>query len=109
MAVCPVALLLSGLAFPSLRRSNGYSVGARRGTGGRTLKAGITARIALKPMARRFSRLWTTQRDITLVEITEHLEQECDLCVAPSTVWRFFERHNVTFKKNRTRQRTRSA
>jgi transposase len=49
------------------------------------------------------------QRDITLVEITGHLEQECDLCVAPSTVWRFFERHNVTFKKNRTRQRTRSA
>ena len=55
--VCPVALLLSGLAFPSLRRSNGYSVGARRGTGGHTLKAGITAPIALKPMPRRFSRL----------------------------------------------------
>lgn len=47
--------------------------------------------------------------DITLVEITEHLEQECNLRVAPSTVWRFFDRHGVTFKKNRTRQRTRSA
>ena len=40
-----------------LRRSNGYSVGARRGTGGHTLKAGITAPIALKPMPRISSRL----------------------------------------------------
>ncbi len=46
--------------------------------------------------------------DITLVEITEHLEQERNLRVALSTVWRFFDRHDVTFKKNRTRQRTRS-
>ncbi len=49
------------------------------------------------------------QLDITLVEITEHLEQERNLRVAPSTVWRFFERHDVTFKKNGARQRTRPA
>jgi transposase len=41
--------------------------------------------------------------DITLVEITEHLERKRNLRVAPSTVWRFFDRHDVTFKKNRTR------
>ena len=47
--------------------------------------------------------------DITLSEIASHLEQEFGLRVAPSTVWRFFDRHHVTFKKNRARQRTRPA
>ena len=42
------------------------------------------------------------QPDITLVEITEHLEQERNLRVAPSTVWRFFDRRDVTFKKPHT-------
>ena len=47
--------------------------------------------------------------DITLVEIADHLEQRHGERFAPSTVWRFLDRHAQTFKKNRARQRTRTA
>jgi transposase len=45
------------------------------------------------------------QVDITLAEIAEHLEREHDERFAPSTIWRFLDRHDQTFKKNRARQR----
>lgn len=44
--------------------------------------------------------------DITLAEIAEHLQRVHGLRVAQSTVWRLLDRHNMTLKKNRTRQRT---
>ena len=44
--------------------------------------------------------------DITLAEIAEHLEEAHELRVAQSTVWRLLNRHGMTFKKNRARQRT---
>lgn len=47
--------------------------------------------------------------DLTLAEIAAHLEQAHGLRVAQSTVWRFFDRHGVTFKKNRARQRAAAA
>lgn len=47
--------------------------------------------------------------DLTLAEIAAHLEQAHGLRVALSTVWRLFERHAVTLKKNRARQRARAA
>ena len=47
--------------------------------------------------------------DVTLAEIAAHLEREHELRVALSTVWRFFERHGITLKKNRARQRARAA
>ena len=43
--------------------------------------------------------------DMTLSEITTHLEDEHGLQVSQSTVWRFFHRRGITFKKNGTRQR----
>ena len=43
--------------------------------------------------------------DITLSEIAGHLEQHHGERFALSTVWRFLDRHAVTFKKNRARQR----
>ena len=49
------------------------------------------------------------QPDLTLAEIATHLKQAYGLMVSQSTVWRFFERHGVTLKKNRTRQRARAA
>ncbi len=42
---------------------------------------------------------------MTLAEITTHLEDEHGLRVSQSTVWRFFHRRGITFKKNGTRQR----
>lgn len=45
--------------------------------------------------------------DITLAEIGEHLQREHEARFAPSTIWRFLDRHAQTFKKNRARQRAR--
>lgn len=45
------------------------------------------------------------RRDITLAEIVEHLDREHGLKVVQSTVWRLLDRHDMTFKKNRARQR----
>ena len=45
------------------------------------------------------------QVDITLAEIAEHLEREHGERFAPSTIWRFLDRRDQTFKKNRARQR----
>ena len=47
--------------------------------------------------------------DITLAEIGDHLKARHGLGVAQSTVWRFLDRHGMTFKKNRARQRTAKA
>lgn len=44
--------------------------------------------------------------DITLAEIAEHLDQVHGLKAAQSSVWRLLDRHGMTFKKNRARQRT---
>ena len=43
--------------------------------------------------------------DVTLSEIASHLEQRHGERFAPSTIWRFLDRHAMTFKKNRARQR----
>jgi transposase len=43
--------------------------------------------------------------DITLAEIADHLERDHGQRFGLSTIWRFFDRHAVTFKKNRARQR----
>ena len=47
--------------------------------------------------------------DMTLAEIAAHLEDAHGLRVSQSTVWRFFHRRGVTFKKNRARQRAAAA
>ncbi len=47
--------------------------------------------------------------DMTLAEIAAHLQRVRGLRIAPSTVWRFFERHGITLKKNRPRQRAAAA
>jgi transposase len=43
--------------------------------------------------------------DLTLEEIAEMLRSAVGASFAPSTVWRFLDRHAMTFKKNRTRRR----
>jgi transposase len=47
--------------------------------------------------------------DITLNEIALHVAGARGLKVAPSTVWRLLDRHDMTFKKNRARQRATAA
>ena len=43
--------------------------------------------------------------DMTLVEIAEMLGADRGASFAPSSVWRFLDRHGVTFKKKRARSR----
>lgn len=49
------------------------------------------------------------QVDITLVELAELLRTEHGAPFAPSTVWRFLDRHAMTVKKNGARQRAGTA
>jgi transposase len=49
------------------------------------------------------------QVDITLVELAEMLRAEHGALFAPSTIWRFLDRHAMTLKKNGARQRAGSA
>ena len=49
------------------------------------------------------------QADITLVELADLLRREHGASFAPSTVWRFLDRHDITVKKNGTRQRAATA
>ena len=46
-----------------------------------------------------------TTPDISLVEIAEHLLAEHGERFVPSVLWRFFDRHDITAKKNGARQR----
>jgi transposase len=43
--------------------------------------------------------------DMTLGEIAAHLEREHGVKAAQSSVWRLLDRHGMTVKKNRARQR----
>ena len=45
------------------------------------------------------------QVDITLVELAELLRRDHRVSFAPSTIWRFLDRHAITIKKNGARQR----
>ncbi len=47
--------------------------------------------------------------DISLAEIAEHLAEQRAVSACPATVWYFFERRGISFKKNRARRRARAA
>jgi transposase len=49
------------------------------------------------------------QVDVTLVELADMLRREHGVAFAPSTVWRFLDRREMTVKKNRARQRAGTA
>lgn len=49
------------------------------------------------------------QKDISLVELAELLRARHGASFAASTVWRFLDRHGMTFKKNGARRRARES
>ena len=49
------------------------------------------------------------RKDITLVEIAAMLRDSHGASFAPSTVWRFLDRHAMTLKKNGARERAGAA
>ena len=54
------------------------------------------------------SWLWLRPSQTLLAEIADHLLDAHGQRFVPSVLWRFFNRRATTFKKNRTRQRTRA-
>jgi transposase len=73
------------------------SVEARPGTG--------HSRSPLKAHEQWLLDLVAQEPDLTLEEIRDRLRGEKKLAVAVSSVWRFYERHEITFKKSPERGR----
>lgn len=56
----------------------------------------------------RILELIRSRPDLTLAEVRAALQAQ-DLRFAHGTLWRFFARHGISFKKNRARRRARQA
>lgn len=77
------------------------SVEAKPGTG--------HSRSPLKAYEDWLLALVANEPDLTLQEIRARLKREKKLEVAVSSVWRFYDRHDITFKKSLARGRAGSA
>jgi transposase len=77
------------------------SVEAKPGTG--------HTRSPLKRHERWLLELVATEPDLTLEEIRARLRSEKKMKVAISSIWRFYDRHNITFKKNSAGRRAGSS
>ncbi len=65
-------------------------------------------RAVLEPHAALLLELIGAQPDITLEEVRAVL-RERDIMVSVATVWSFYDRHGISFKKKRLRDRAESA
>ena len=63
------------------------------------------SRSPLKKHERWLLDLVAAEPDLTLKEIRARLVREKKLKVGTTSIWRFFERHKITFKKNPARRR----
>ena len=77
------------------------SVAAKPGTG--------HCRSPLEPYEQWLLDLVAAEPDLTLDEIGTRLTSAKRLRVGRTSIWRFYERHRITFKKNTARRRTGSA
>ena len=67
------------------------------------------SRSPLKQHERWLLDLVAAEPDLTLEEIRARLAAEKKLKVGTTSIWRFYERHAITFKKNAARRRAGSA
>jgi transposase len=77
----------------------------RRGTVAALPQGGDRRSAAIEQHREWLLRLVGETPDLTLEEIRERLGER-GLPAAVSTIWRFFDRHGISFKKNRARRRT---
>jgi len=81
-----------------------------RKTGSAAAKPGTGhSRSPLEAHAQWLLALVKDAPDLTLEEIRLRLRQERGLSAGLGSVWRFFDRHGISFKKNRARQRAGSS
>ena len=77
------------------------SVAAKPGTG--------HSRSPLKAHEQWLLDLVAAEPDLTLDDIRFRLRRAKKLAVGTSSVWRFYDRHEITFKKNPARRRAESS
>jgi transposase len=77
----------------------------RRGTVSALPQGGDRRSAAIEQHREWLLRLVGETPDLTLAEIRARLGER-GLPAAISTIWRFFDRHGISFKKNRARRRT---
>ena len=79
-------------------------------TGSVTAKPGTGhCRSPLESQEQWLLDLVTAEPDLTLDEIGARLASAKRLKVGRTSIWRFYERHNITFKKNVARRRAGSS
>jgi transposase len=66
-------------------------------------RQGAPKRYKLDPHAAWLLGLVAAEPDITLEEIRARLGEERDMTACIGTIWNFFDRHGISFKKNRAR------
>jgi transposase len=66
---------------------------------------GAPKRSKLDPVADWLLALVKAEPDLTLEEIRTRLRQAHDLSASIGLIWTFFDRHDISFKKNAARQR----
>jgi transposase len=78
-------------------RQSGAAYGKRQGGDRRSQRIEAFAAVILAAVAKKV--------DITLIELAELLRTKHGAAFAPSTLWRFLDRHSMTLKKNGARRR----
>jgi len=67
-------------------------------------RQGAPKRCKLDPHGAWLLGLVEAEPDITLEEIRARLREEWDMTACIGTIWNFFDRHAISFKKNRARR-----
>jgi len=80
-----------------------------RGTYAPLTMGGDTRSRRVEAHADYLLRLHRLEPDLTLAEICARLERARGEKVSPSMIWRFFDRHDITFKKSRRTRANRIA
>ena len=72
-------------------------------------RGGDTRSRAMEQHAEEVLALIEETPDVTLCELVQHLDEAHGVKASSSMVWRLLDRHGMTFKKNRARQRAATA
>ena len=72
-------------------------------------RLGAPKRCKLDPETEWLLALVKAEADITLGEIRARLDRERGVSASIGLIWTFFDRHDISFKKNRARQRAGAA
>jgi transposase len=107
--VCRGGPLRIGLALPQQVPFAGFANGTRAARHGAKPQGGDKRSQRIEAYRDAILAAIEGQDDITLVELAEFLRAEHGAVFAPSTIWRFLDRHSMTLKKNGARQRAGSA